>query len=434
MNSIGNAVVLGGTSPHVALVKKLKLRGYTVYLIDFYENPPAKEFCDHHAQISTLDKEKVLDFCQEIDAKVVISTSVDHANLVACYVSEKLGLTHPYSASVASNLTDKTLMKEMMRKVGIPTSKHLTLSEEENVEQVVSVSSLRMPLVVKPADSTGSAGVRKVTNFDELFQAVALAKSLSRNGNVIIEEFVIGDEVSADFFINNGKACLLTVRKKFRFSEASSEWVIQSPGSYAPAKISATALEKLESTANKIARHFKLSRTPLLLQALIENDDVNVIEFTPRIGGGLSYRTVELVTGFDLLEGAVCSFLDENYPVEIQQSGKAFLTFILYGKPSYFSHVDSVEELIKGGFIDEFYAYKTPGMPISGDMSTRARIGAFIVSGFDKEEVARKLSYIKENLNAFGMNGEVIIRNGFFDDVIANFEDGFVQYDFASSK
>ena len=40
------AIVLGGTSAHIALIKNLQRRGYYVILADYLKNPPAKEYAD----------------------------------------------------------------------------------------------------------------------------------------------------------------------------------------------------------------------------------------------------------------------------------------------------------------------------------------------------------------------------------------------------
>ena len=34
-------IVLGGTAPHIELIKQLKSRGYYVILVDYLDNPPA---------------------------------------------------------------------------------------------------------------------------------------------------------------------------------------------------------------------------------------------------------------------------------------------------------------------------------------------------------------------------------------------------------
>ena len=60
-----NVIVLGGTAAHVPLIISLKKRGYYVILIDYLDNPPAKQFADLHIKTSTLDKESVLDVAKK---------------------------------------------------------------------------------------------------------------------------------------------------------------------------------------------------------------------------------------------------------------------------------------------------------------------------------------------------------------------------------
>ena len=108
------AIVLGGTSPHIALIDRLKRRGYEVYLLDYLQNPPAKQYADHHIIESTLDPEAVLREAIKIKADLVISACVDQANITACYVMEKLGHKPPYSFETAKRITNKGVMKEVM--------------------------------------------------------------------------------------------------------------------------------------------------------------------------------------------------------------------------------------------------------------------------------------------------------------------------------
>ena len=100
------AIVLGGTVPHIDLICQLKARGFKTVLVDYTVAPPAKEFADDHVRESTLDKDAVLRIASEKEANLVISTSVDQANVVCCYVAERQGLPHPYSYETALNVTD----------------------------------------------------------------------------------------------------------------------------------------------------------------------------------------------------------------------------------------------------------------------------------------------------------------------------------------
>lgn len=119
------ALILGGTAAHKELIEQLKKRGYHTVLIDYFDNPPAKEVADEHVKISTLDKEAVLEYARNVGANLVISTSVDQANAICCYVNEKLGLPSPYCYETALDMTDKTRMKQIMKENGIPTAEYI---------------------------------------------------------------------------------------------------------------------------------------------------------------------------------------------------------------------------------------------------------------------------------------------------------------------
>ena len=90
MDSRPIAIVLGGTVPHVSLVQKLQKRGFYTILLDYLDNPPAKQYADEHIKESTLDKDAVLEVAKQKNAAIVISTCVDQANSICCYVAEKL--------------------------------------------------------------------------------------------------------------------------------------------------------------------------------------------------------------------------------------------------------------------------------------------------------------------------------------------------------
>lgn len=127
---MSKALILGGTAAHKELIRQLKKRGYHTILIDYFDNPPAKEDADEHVKISTLDKEAVLEYAKKTGVDLVISTSVDQANAVCCYVSEKLGLPFPYSYETALDMTDKTRMKQIMKENRIPTAEYIIADKE----------------------------------------------------------------------------------------------------------------------------------------------------------------------------------------------------------------------------------------------------------------------------------------------------------------
>ncbi len=412
MNAKKKALVLGGTNPHIELIKNLKNRGFYTILIDYFKNPPARTYADEHIQASTLDNEAVLKIAQDNKVDLVISTCVDQANATACFVAEKLNLPKPYSYETALKVTNKPIMKEIMRDSGIPTSDFIYASSVDDFDE----SKLDYPVVVKPADCNGSKGVRKVDNDNDLKKYLQEALSLSRTNNAIIEEYVEGDEIQIDCFIQDNKAKLLMMSKK-RKMPARMDSVMQSFGSIMPYTVSETVRAKIQKIVEKIAVSFKLNNTPMLIQTLVHNDDVSVIEFAPRIGGGLSYRIIKMVSSFDILNASVDSFLGNMVDVETKNSNCCFSTNNIYARPCVFKEITGYQQLIEQSVIEEFYPYKTQGMTVGAEVSSSNRIAGFLVKAQNHNELIKKMKIAVNKLEVVDMsNNSVMIKDFYFDE------------------
>lgn len=406
------AIILGGTAPHAVLIDALKARGYYTVLVDYYENPPAKHHADEHVQESTLHKDVVVRVAREKNADLVIATCVDQANTIAVYAAEELGLPHPYSFAAATVIADKTLMKERLVENDLPTARHILVGKGETPD----VAHLRYPLVVKPADTNGSAGVRRVNNGDELERFLALALDLSRVGRAIIEEFITGPELSIDCFIEQGHAKIVLVRRKYAVPAGSGvDQVMQSTGSIAPYVLTDAQLADAEQVLSDLARVFELDNCPMLVQGFLTESGLSLIEFAARLSGGTGSATTKLISGFDALEASIDSFL--NNPVKVEMHKPAFfsMTNTIYARPGTFDRVEGVDALVAEGIIDQFLPYKTKGMIIGNDMSTRSRIGAFLVTGPDMDTVRARLLLAVERLDVYDTDNKKIMRKDMFE-------------------
>ena len=282
------AIVLGGTTPHKLLVEKLHERGYYVVLVDYLTNPPAKQPADEHIQASTLDKERVLEIAKEKNACLVISTCIDQANSVCCYVAEKLNLPHPYSYETSLFVTNKGLMKKRMKEFGVPSSPFILTKNTEDVDW----NKVSFPCVVKPVDCNSSKGVHRADSLEEAERYIAEAIKLSQTNEAIVENFCPGDEIQVDCVAleNDAEVVMTRSKVKMAFGERA---VLNSVGSIVPAQIPEKLLPELKTIAQNIAKGFGLHNTPFFYQAIVSEDKINVLEFAPRVGGGLSYYMIK---------------------------------------------------------------------------------------------------------------------------------------------
>ena len=403
------AIVLGGTAPHIELINQLKARGYYVILVDYLENPPAKNHADLHIQESTMDNDAVLRVAKEYDAKLVISACVDQANITACYVAEKLGLTKPYTYKTASEITNKGFMKQIMFENNIPTTKYVYL---ESGEELLDFD-LKYPVMVKPADSCAASGVKKANNETELNEFLLNAKNVSRTGRTVVEEFFSGVEVSAYCFVQDYTANVVMISERLSVIEGEKQ-VLKCYATITPPNISKTAKQKIQKAASDIAKAFDLNNTPLHVQAIVDGDSISIIEFAPRVGGGISYRTIKDNTGFDIISATIDSYLEKKVNLEYSKIKYYYSVNLVYGIPSIFDHLNGADKLISEGIVDSIHFHKTQGMSITDDKASGGRIAAFLVKGNSREEVCKKVDYAMNNMDAYDASGKSIMRKDLY--------------------
>ena len=402
-------IVLGGTAPHIELIKQLKSRGYYVILVDYLDNPPAKEFADIHIQESTMDFDAVIKIAKTYNVQLVISACVDQANITACYVAEKLGLTKPYSFKIANDITNKGIMKKVMFENNIPTTKYLYLEKNDELSDF----TLKYTVNEKPVDSCAASGVKKANSIEELKKFLQEAKEISRSGRTIIEEYYSGVEVSAYCFVQDFKVSIIMVSERLSVIEGENQ-VLKCYATITPPNISKIAMEKLSKAANDIAKSFNLDNTPLHVQAIINGDDINIIEFAPRVGGGISYQTIRDNTGFDIIGATIDSYLQRKVDLRFSELKYYYSVNLIYGIPSVFDHIEGAEQLIKENIIESIHYHKTKGMKILNNRASSERIAAFLVKGNSREEVCRKVEYAMKNLKAYDVSGNMIMRTDLY--------------------
>lgn len=406
MANVQKAIVLGGTIPHIELIKNLKQRGYHVILVDYSQDPIARPFADEHIIESSMDKDKVLEIAKEENAGLVITTCSDQANVTACFVSEKLGLPAPYSYATSLNVTDKERMKTIMLNNKIPTSKYIIF---EGTQLEDKIDGFSFPMIVKPSDSYGSKGVRVVNTKKELIPNLENAIYISRNGRALLEEYKVGTEVGIDCFVKNKKAEIILTkhRQKVVNNEDLTQQIF---GCIWPADISKMQLDTIQVIANKIVSAFDLDNTPLMIQAIINDKEISVIEFGARIGGGNSYSIIKLSTGLDIVDAAVDSFLNRNMEIKYHAPTEYYADVFLYIKPSIFGHIEIADKLV-----DSYVCYKTKGFSVGSDLISSNRVGSLIVKASNKNELLEKLDLAIKNIEVYDLLGNPVFRRELYN-------------------
>ena len=89
-------MMLGGNYFQMTAVLAAKRLGYHVIDVDYLPGNPAHRYADEYYNISTIDKEKVLQKARELQIDGIVSYASDVSAPTAAYVAEAMGLpTNP---------------------------------------------------------------------------------------------------------------------------------------------------------------------------------------------------------------------------------------------------------------------------------------------------------------------------------------------------
>lgn len=405
-----NVIVLGGNYSHVPLINNLKARGYNVILVDYLDKPIGAFYSDQHLQISTFDKDAVLEIAKENSAKFIITTNVDQINITACYVSEQLGLPHPYSYASACLMTNKLVMKKTFIENDISTAKQY---EFNSLEEVTNYKG-DYPLIVKPVDLNGSKGVHKASSLDELIKYYDNARTLSRSGRVIVEDYIDGVEQTYYYFVKDNQPVYLFSSEKKHFRPLNDE-VIQSTGVISLSKSSNSIHKTMEEYALKICKAFNINNSPLFIQTIVKSGKPYVLEFAARNGGGLSSIIIKEDCGVDLLDLTIDAYIGNEYEIGNLRALDGYTAVLtIYAPEKTISKIDGLDIILNNKYADSFHQYVPLGEKMAKDMSSRSRIGAFIIRSKNKEGISKKVSLINSTLKVLDDKGDDFMRHDIY--------------------
>lgn len=417
MANKGNVIVMGGNIPHCELIKKIQSRGYHVILIDYLDNPAAKYVADEHIQESILNTEKVLEIANRVQPRFIANLCVDRAVVPTAYVCEKLGIHNLVAYEQAVKVTDKCVMKKVFQDNNIKTSAFITVKQGDSIEPL----NISFPVVVKPADASGSIGIKKILSIEELNAYLPEAFKISRSGGVVIEEFCDDLEVSIDCFVQDDEIDILLVRQKLK--KRSDTSLVYPIGSIILNEYPRNSERNIREMARKIVDTFGLKNTPFFLQAFINSrGELSMIEFGVRIGGGMSYQIIKSSTGFDIMEAALDCYEQKHTIVKYHMPNFVFSTNYMFTESGVFDHIEGFELLVNNGTIDKFVELATKGHESDGIVTSRNKTGYFFIHAVDIEELFLKTKNIVNQIDIIDNKGHSIFKRDLFFETIESVE------------
>lgn len=380
-------LVLAGGFDQIALIQELKSYGHQVILADYFEHPPAKAYADRHVQISTLDEDAVFQFARQEKVDLITTACTDQALLTMAKVSERLSLPTYISYEKAIQVTNKFYMKQIFQENNIPTARFILLDSEQN--WLEKIQGLAFPMVVKPCDCNSSKGVCRVESYEELQEKGIEAFHLSRSRKIVVEEYIEGEEISVDAWVDKEGAKVLSMSGTSKIKNNEHNFTIYQ--SRYPVSNSKVVNEKIGQIVKQIAQAFELHDCPLLIQALVQNEKVYVIEFSARIGGGSKYKFIEYMSGITIMKTYVQRVLgDIQQVVHPVPSKKVMELDYFYAHNGTVTQITGLDTLHEEKLVEEIFQYKPIGSEIKKHTTSSDRVFGVLLTGECVEDLLEK--------------------------------------------
>ena len=297
-------MLLGGAQYLLPVIKEAHALGLYVITCDYLPDNIAHKYADEYCNVSIIDKDAVLEAAQRLEINGIMSFACDPGVVTAAYVAEKMGLSFAGSYEAVSILQNKGRFRAFLRDNGfnVPWAKSYTDANEA----LRDAESFSWPMIVKPTDSAGSKGVRRVDSIEELSDAIAFALEFSHGGEFIVEQFIQqqGSSSDSDSFSVDGRLCFCSFDEQLFDPEAENPYT---PAAYVwPSSMPDDIQAELRSELQRLMSLLGLKTSVYNIETRMGTDGKPyIMELSPRGGGNRLSEVLEMATGTKLISNAV---------------------------------------------------------------------------------------------------------------------------------
>ncbi|MEA2015580.1 MAG: ATP-grasp domain-containing protein [Actinomycetota bacterium] len=332
-------LILGVTHPQIDAILYCKKMGYEVHGLSYHNEDMGIPYLDFFEKINIVDKGRVLDYAARNNIDLIYSTGSDIALPTVDYVSRRLNLPRDITHEQIMLLTDKSNFRDFALKNGLSPVKFKVLKDPGDLNDWYY-----FPAIIKPVDSQGQRGVRKVNNREEIEKYFPSALKESLGKKIIIEEFLEGREVNVLIYMFKGKA-----RYGFVIDRMLVEETI--PGGYSagmpvgvvkrhiiPSFIPEGDQKKIIMSVVKFIEISGIRYGPVYIQGKYLDGNFKLIEVSPRLDGGHIWKIIKYKYGIDLMKicfdrllGEISS--DNDFPLVSEADDKRYQIVFSHQKP-----------------------------------------------------------------------------------------------------
>ena len=384
-------MLLGGLRYLLPVIKAAHELGLYVITVDYIPDNIAHKYSDEYHNVSIIDKDAVLELAQKLQIDGIMSFAVDPGVVCAAYVANKMGLPSPPLESVEI-LQNKAKFRHFLEANGFNVPKSRGYKSGDKSQALRDVDYFTWPVIVKPVDSAGSKGVKRVDTSQDLDKAIDNAIVNSITGSFIIEDFIEKDGYSTDtdsfsvdselkFFSLNNQ--YFDVRAKNPYTPSAYSWPSDMPQKYQ---------EELTNEIQRLIKLLNMGNSVYNIETRVGKDGKTyIMEMSPRGGGNRLCEMLHYATGVDLIKNAVKAAvgITDFHVSQLPYNGNWAEVILHSDKSGVFQELEIAKDVEP--YVVEYDLWVKRGYNIEEFNGANDAIGTLVLNFDSKEKLKEKM-------------------------------------------
>lgn len=377
-------MILGASILQLPAIQKAKEMGLDVVAVDM--NPDAIGFREKGIAreiISTIDIPAVVAAAKRHQVNGVMTLASDMPMRSVAAVALAMGVVG-ITEDTALKATNKAEMRKALFAHGVPVPRFFKVSSKE--EFTDAIAQFSVPFIIKPADNSGSCGIFRMENARDMAAVLAAyeySRQFSRGGDVVVEEYMDGPEVSVETLTVDGECHIIQITDKI--TTGAPHFVEM--GHTQPAHFDGATWERIADVAKAANRAIGITNGPSHTEIIVTAEGPKIVELGARLGGDcITTHLVPLSTGVDMVECCIRLALGEKPDIVPKWHKGAAIRYFRQHAGTV-SAIDGLDEAQNVPGVRQVSVVHGVGENITEIDSSAARMG-FVVAQADTAEAA----------------------------------------------
>lgn len=397
MNGTGNEnlmpatiLILAAGPLQVPAIRCARDLGLRTVVVDSNPNAAGMLLADRAYTADILDANAVAGIASQEDISGILTLCTDAPVRTVAAVGTRLGL--PVLAPEAAKCaTDKRLMRHAFAVHDAPSPRFVQVASIG--DGLIAAAHISYPVALKIALSSGSRGVYRVPDERQLRQFWVAARGYQPDGDLLIEEWLDGPEISVEGVCWRETVSVIQVTDKSVFP---GPFPVES-GHTQPSQFLPLRSADINQAVTAGIHALGLDQCGFHAELKMTRKGPRIIEIGARLGGDrIATHLTPLSTGVDLVRAVIDIALGRRPDLQIRFNRGSAVRYLHTSPGAVIAEIASLDEIRSMPGLELLFPESErdgplrPGSRIPEIRSSLDRYGHVIFSGATREEAAAR--------------------------------------------